>query len=111
MHASDIVELTEQNIKDVIEHSDKPVVIKAYAEWCGHCTTYKPVYAGVADKLADTYVFAQFDIDKQQKLAEQFNVSGVPAVILIKEKNWIATRPGAIPADDLTDILKTNLGE
>lgn len=111
IHAAEVINLDENNIRDVIEHSNKPVVIKAYADWCGHCNSYKPVFAGVADTFGDKYLFAQFDIDKSSKLAQQFSVSGVPTIILVKEKNVVATRPGAIPADELADILKTNLGE
>lgn len=59
-----MIKLSEQNVTDVVEKSAKPVVIKAFATWCPHCTKMKPLVEQLEKELGNKYVFAEFDVDE-----------------------------------------------
>ncbi len=110
LQAADIATVTESNLDSTIQQSDKPVVIKAYAEWCGNCQANKPVYQAIANELSGKYLFTQFNIDDEKKLAQQFDIHGVPTFILIKNKAVVDTLSGALPKDGLTERFNKSLG-
>lgn len=106
---TEIVNVTSDTIQNLIEHEEKPLVLKAYATWCGHCIANKPIYEAVADELSNKYLFGQFNIEEEKELAHTFGVTGVPAFIFIKDKKVAGSQSGALPQDKLTNAIKENL--
>lgn len=67
---------------EVVLKSDKPVLVDFFAEWCGPCKMAAPVL----DKLSGDYegkaLIIKVDVDKNQELAQKYNVMSIPTVIL-----------------------------
>lgn len=70
------------------------VVVLFYAEWCGHCKTFKPHYDkatqelnGKKDKNGDTLRLEMVDCDEHKDLAAKYDVSGYPTVKILKENS------------------------
>jgi thioredoxin 1 len=67
--------------QDII-NSDKPVLIDFFATWCGPCQTLIPILKQVKDSLGDRISIIKVDVDKNQELASQQQVRGVPTMML-----------------------------
>jgi len=90
---------------DIIK-SEKPVLVDFFATWCGPCQTLAPILKEVKDGLGDNVSIIKIDVDKNQQLASQFQVRGVPTMILFKAGKQLWRQSGVVPSRDLINIIK-----
>jgi thioredoxin 1 len=98
------VELTVENFDDVVSGNDF-VVIDFWADWCGPCRQFAPVFERAAEKNEDI-VFAKVDTEAQQQLAAAFEVRSIPTLAVIRDQTVIYAQPGALPDTALESLLK-----
>lgn len=84
MASASVVELTKANFDEKMSQSSTAMV-KFYAPWCGHCKAIKPIYEGVANRLADRALIAEVDCTTEKELCEQFGIKGFPTLRLFKD--------------------------
>ena len=101
------VNLTEPAFADTVEKNEI-VLIDFWAEWCGPCKAYGPVYERVSEEFPDV-VFAKIDTEAEPQLAQAFNIRSIPTTIAFKEGIGVFMQPGALPEDALRDLV-TKLG-
>jgi len=100
-----VVELTDQNLESTINDNDI-VVIDFWAEWCGPCKSFAPVYEKVADSHPDI-VFAKVDIEAQQQVAQMFGIRSIPTLAIFREQTLIMLEAGAMPESTLEQALES----
>lgn len=96
--------LTQENFNQTIEENDI-VIIDCWAEWCGPCKSYGPVYEKVSDQYPDI-VFGKVNTEEQQELAGYFQVRSIPTTIIMREKIGIFQQAGALSEEGLKDIIR-----
>ena len=101
------INLTEPEFADTVENNEI-VLLDFWAEWCGPCKAYGPVYERVSEDFPDV-VFAKIDTEAEPQLAQAFNIRSIPTTIAFKEGIGVFMQPGALPEDALRDLV-TKLG-
>lgn len=94
----------KSNFKDII-NSDTPVLVDFHAVWCGPCKTLAPILKSVKDELGNAIKIVKIDVDKNQPLASQFQVRGVPTMILFKNGKQLWRQSGVLQKNDLISII------
>ena len=95
MHGSSFNEIIEEN---------KLVIIDFWAEWCGPCRAYGPIFEGVSEEFPDV-VFAKVDTEAEQALAGSFGIRSIPTTIAFKDGIGVFMQPGALPEEALRDLI------
>jgi thioredoxin 1 len=95
--------LTTDKFKEAIE---KPgiVFIDWWAEWCGPCRAFAPIYEKVSDANPDV-TFAKIDADKEQQLASAFAIRAIPTLMIFRDGVPLFAQPGAVSQSDLEELL------
>ena len=102
------IELNEQNFSTFVTHSDLPILIDLWAEWCGPCKMMAPHFAEVA-KHNPKVIFAKIDTEANPRLSSAFNVRSIPTLVLMNKTNELARISGALRANQLQEWLDQQL--
>ena len=86
---------------------EKPVLIDFYADWCGPCKTLAPILKEVKTELGENIKIIKIDVDKNQQLAAQYQVRGVPTMMLFKNGEQIWRQSGVLQKQDIINIIKS----
>ena len=101
------IEITEPIFAETIDNNSI-VFLDFWAEWCGPCRAYGPVYERVSEDFPDV-VFGKIDTEAQPMLSQSFGIRSIPTTVVFKDGIGVFMQPGALPEDALRDLV-TKLG-
>lgn len=91
-----------------IIHSEKAVLVDFFADWCGPCKSLAPILKEVKHELGDAIKVVKIDVDKNPSIATQYQVRGVPTMILFKNGKQVWRQSGVIPKHELLQVIRTS---
>jgi thioredoxin 1 len=97
------VEITAENFKQTIEKKGI-VLLDFWAEWCGPCRAFAPVFEKASEKHADV-VFGKIDTENQQELAGAVDIQAIPTLMLFRDGVLLFRESGALPSAALEELV------
>ncbi|MBC8014988.1 MAG: thioredoxin [Sporomusaceae bacterium] len=94
-----------KDFSEKILKSDKPVLVDFWAPWCGPCKMVAPELEAVASEYEDKAIVVKVNVDEQQQLASQYNVMGIPTLLLFKNGEEVDRLVGYRPRKDLMNAI------
>ena len=96
-------ELTADNFESIVTDNDI-VLIDFWADWCGPCKQFGPIYDQVSENHDDV-VFGKVDTDAQQQLAGSFGIRSIPTIMAFREGIMVFSQPGVLPEASVEDLI------
>ncbi len=99
-----VIEVTKEQFAAEVLASEKPVLVDFNASWCGPCKMMKPVLAAFAAENSAVKVVA-VDIDEEDELAEEYDVTSVPCLVVFEGGRETNRQVGFRNADQLAAMI------
>ena len=99
-----VIEVTVDSFEREVLQSDRPVLADFYANWCGPCRMLRPTLEEIAAEREDIKVVS-VNIDEEEALADDFGISSIPCLVLIKDGKEADRSVGLRPKEAIEEML------
>lgn len=99
-----VLTVTGDSFEKEVINSSVPVLADFYADWCGPCKMLRPSLDAIAEERTDVKVVA-INIDDEPELADEFDISSIPCVILFKNGAEADRSIGLKPKEMIEEML------
>ncbi|MDY3128217.1 MAG: thioredoxin [Corynebacterium sp.] len=98
------IDITQDTFEDTVA-SDGIVIVDAWADWCGPCKRFAPIFEKASDQHPDV-TFAKLDTEANQGLAAALEIQSIPTLMVFRDSILVFREAGALPPAALEDLIQ-----
>lgn len=83
-----VLNVTSANFENEVLKTDATVIVDFWASWCAPCRMMSPVIEEIAKDFPHVKV-CKINVDENPSIAEQYNVSSIPTILIIKNNDVV----------------------
>ena len=99
-----IVHLSDDSFETEVLKSGQPVLVDYWAEWCGPCRQFAPIFEKVAENNPDI-TFGKVNTEEQQAIADQFGIRSIPTLMVSRDGIILLNQAGMLPEEAFDKLI------
>ena len=101
-------EISQQEFDEIVIENEGVTLVDFWAKWCGPCKMLAPVLE-LVEKDLEQVKFVKVDVDENEDLADKYQISTIPTLLIFKDGKVIDTLVGFMPKDSLKAKISSHL--
>ncbi len=85
--------------------TNKTIIVKFYADWCGPCKMFAPIFEA-ASKKASSVNFVTINVDELEEISKKYKITSIPTIVLFKNSAEVKRYTGIMQEPDLLEFIK-----
>ena len=103
-----VLHINKDNFHELVEKSDKVVLLDFWAPWCGPCRMVSPLIDQIAEEQSD-FAVGKINVDEEPELASRFGVMSIPTLVVVKGGQVVRQEVGAKPKPQIVAMVQSYL--
>ena len=103
------VKVTDSSFEADVLNSSEPVVVDFWADWCGPCRRISAAVDEIASDLQDQVKVGKLNVDENPAITRKYGVRSIPALMIFKGGQHVATKVGAATKTDLSSWIRASV--
>jgi len=103
--SDNVIHVGDNDFEAQVLRSEVPVLVDFWAEWCGPCRMIGPIVGAVAKTYAGRVKVVKVNVDHSQRTAANYQVRGIPMLLMFKDGKVEATQVGAVGRAQLAQFI------
>ncbi|MDD2553395.1 MAG: thioredoxin [Desulfotomaculaceae bacterium] len=104
-----VIEINDDNFKQVMGEAKVPVLVDFWADWCGPCKMIAPVIEEIAEQFEGKVLVGKLNVDANQTMPSTFGVISIPTIVLFKNGEELDRSIGYKTKDELSSFINNYL--
>ncbi|WP_419172663.1 thioredoxin family protein [Halobacteriovorax sp.] len=98
--------ITFEKLETIARHAQLPILVDAYADWCGPCKMYGPIFQQAGELLWKEAEFFKIDTEKNPMLSVKYGIRGIPMTLVFKNNQLINTQSGVLQQEHIQALIQ-----
>jgi thioredoxin 1 len=100
------IEITDQNFDEMINNTNKLILVDFWASWCNPCKALAPMLEDASNDLSEKIIVLKINIDDNPDSPQRYGVRGIPTIIFFKSGKEVDRQVGVIPKSKLYEKIE-----
>ena len=106
---SNLTHVMDETFESEVLHSEIPVLVDFYADWCGPCKAIAPVLEQIAEDYESDFRVVKLNVDDNTEIASKYKVQSITTLSLFKSGEEVERIVGAVPKEVILNRVRENL--
>ena len=103
--AENVIEFTDNGFESDVIKAGTPVLVDFWAEWCGPCKMIGPIVQEIASEYAGRIKVGKMNVDNNPVIPPQYGIRSIPSLLIFKDGTVSDQIVGAVPKNNITEVL------
>jgi thioredoxin 1 len=103
------INVDKNSFSKVVLEAEVPVLVDFWAPWCGPCRLIAPHLEALAKEMSGKILVTKLNTDENPEIAGNYQISGIPTIIIFKKGEAVDRIVGAVPKDVIKDKVVPHL--